>query len=100
MSHPIHRVQSCDQIAPFTLRVRFGSGLERVINLASVLAGELFGRLPDPGIFSQVRVDPAVRTLVWPTGADFDPATLHDWPEFVAAFRATIVRWQSEPIPA
>src|ERR1035438_6180445 len=27
-----------------------------------------------------------VGTLVWPNGANFDPATLHDWPQCEAAF--------------
>ena len=31
-------------------------------------------------MFKQVRIDPEVHTLVWPNGADFNPATLHDWP--------------------
>jgi hypothetical protein len=26
-------------------------------------------------------LDTEAGTLVWPTGADFDPATLHDWPQ-------------------
>jgi len=30
-------------------------------------------------VFRQVRLDPEVHTVVWPNGADFDPATLHDW---------------------
>ncbi len=29
----------------------------------------------------QVRFDDESGTLVWPNEADFDPATLHDWPE-------------------
>ena len=32
-------------------------------------------------MFEQVRIDPDTWTLVWPNGADFDPATLHDWPD-------------------
>lgn len=96
MSHPIHRVKSFEQIAPFTLRVRFADGLERIIHFAPMLAGELFGPLRDPAVFSQARLDPEVHTLVWPNGADFDPATLHDWPEHEAAFRAAAQRWESE----
>jgi hypothetical protein len=33
-------------------------------------------------------------TVVWPCGAAFDPATLHDWPEHEAAFRAAAERWK------
>ena len=45
---------------------------------------------PNPLGSTQVRLDPEVHTVVWPTGADFDPAILHDWPEHEAAFRAAI----------
>ena len=96
MSHPIHRVKSFEPVAPFTLRVRFADGLERTINFAPMLAGELFGPLRDLAVFSQARLDPEVHTLVWPNGADFDPATLHDWPEHEAAFHAAAQRWESE----
>ena len=30
-----------------------------------------------------MEIDPEVHTLVWPNGAGFDPATLHDWPEYI-----------------
>jgi len=43
-----------------------------------VLAGALFAPLRDPELFRQVRIDPEVQTLVWPNGADYDPATLYD----------------------
>lgn len=94
MHHPIYRVQSCDVVAPFTLRLRFNDGLERHINLRPMLAGELFGPLRDLALFNQVRLDPEVHTVVWPNGADFDPATLHDWPEHEAAFGELAQRWE------
>ena len=96
MNHPIHRVKSFEHVAPFTLHVRFTDGMERTINFLPMLAGELFGPLRNPAVFSQVRLDPEAHTLVWPSGADFDPATLHDWPEHEAAFHAAAQRWENE----
>ena len=80
MSHPIFRVNSFDIVAAHTLRVRFDDNTEQTIDFRPILAGELYGPLRDLELFNQVRVDPEVHTLVWPNGADFDPATLHDWP--------------------
>jgi hypothetical protein len=45
-----------------------------------------------------VRIDSEVNTLVWPNGADFDPATLHDWPENVAALVTRVREWESQPV--
>ncbi|MBI2815218.1 MAG: DUF2442 domain-containing protein [Opitutae bacterium] len=95
MNHPIHRISSFELSAPYSLRLIFADGLVRTINFESILAGALYGPLRDPAVFAQVRLDPEVHTVVWPTGADFDPATLHDWPEHEAAFRAAAKRWSS-----
>lgn len=80
MSHEIHSVTGFETVAPFTLRVRFEDGSAQVIDFRPVLVGEMFGPLADARLFEQVRLDAEARTLVWPNGADFDPATLHDWP--------------------
>lgn len=93
MSHPIHRVTSFERIGDYTLRLGFDDGLSRTINFEPVLAGELFGPLRDPALFSQVQLDPEVHTLVWPSGADFDPATLQDWPEHERALTSAAERW-------
>jgi hypothetical protein len=93
MSHPIHRITSFEQVGTYALRLRFDDGLSRIIDFEPVLAGELFGPLRDPKLFAQVQLDPEVHTLVWPSGADFDPATLHDWPEHESAFRSAAERW-------
>ena len=95
MEHPIYRVQTVQVVAPYTIQVSFDDGVMRRIDLSLVLAGELFGPLRDSTLFNQVRVDPEVHTVVWPTGADFDPATLHDWPAHEAAFRALAQRWEA-----
>ena len=94
MSHPIYRVQSVEVVAPYTLRMFFDDGSERRIDFWPMLAGALFGPLRDIAVFNQVRLDPEVHTLVWPNGADFDPATLHDWPAHEAAFRELAQRWE------
>ena len=37
--------------------------------------------------------------LVWPNGADFDPATLHDWPEHEAGMVALARQWAASAGP-
>ena len=86
MNHPIHRVHAFEIVGPYVLRVEFDDGTVQTIDFEPVLAGELFGPLRDPECFRQVRLDREVHTLVWPNGADFDPATLHDWPDHVHGF--------------
>jgi len=84
MSHLIVRVVGFDVVAPYTLRVRFDDRTEQVIDFRPVLVGALYGPLQDLEVFSRVALDPDAWTLVWPNGADFDPATLHDWPDHAA----------------
>ena len=96
MSHPIHRVRSVEVVGPHAFRVEFDDGTSQTIDLEPVLAGTLYGPLGDPMVFRQVRIDPEVQTLVWPNGADFDPATLHDWPTYREAFARRAREWASE----
>ncbi|MBI4626679.1 MAG: DUF2442 domain-containing protein [Verrucomicrobia bacterium] len=93
MKHKIHRIASFGIVARYTLNLCFDDGLSRTIDFEPILKGELFGPLRDPALFAQASLDPEVHTVVWPTGADFDPAVLHDWPEHEAAFRAAALRW-------
>lgn len=93
MAHPIHRVRSFQIERAYTLRVQFEDQTEQVINFEPVLAGELYGPLRDLSLFNQVRVDPEVHTLVWPNGADFDPATLHDWQDYAEPMAARARHW-------
>jgi len=76
-------VTSFEALEPYKLRVAFDDGTEQVIDLEPVLYGEMYGPLRDPDLFRQVRLDPEVKTLVWPNGADFDPYVLHEWPRTV-----------------
>jgi hypothetical protein len=95
--HPIHRVTSFQITAPYTLLVRFDDQTEQLIDFEPILGGEMFRPLRDLALFDQVRIDPDVHTLVWPNGADFDPATLHAWPEHAAALAERARLWELTP---
>lgn len=94
MSHPIYRVESFTIVGPHILNVGFNDGTSRRIDFKPILQGELFGPLRDLRLFEQVKLDPEVRTLVWPNGADFDPATLHDWPEQASDVSEAVEHWR------
>jgi len=96
MSHAIHGVASFEIVGPHSIAVTFRDGLTRTIDFLPVLRGELFSPLRDPKYFALVKLDPEAQTLTWPNGADFDPATLHDWPDIVDNFAALAQSW-TEP---
>jgi Protein of unknown function (DUF2442) len=94
MTHPIHRILSFKIVGPYRLLIDFADGSQQTIDFKSILAGTVYGPLQDLQMFNRVRLDPEVHTLVWPNGADFDPATLHDWPHHEASWRAKAAEWQ------
>jgi hypothetical protein len=49
------------------------------------------------GLIDDVRIHARpLTTAVWPNGADFDPATLHDWPEHIDALTALARKWEHQ----
>jgi hypothetical protein len=100
LPHPIVRVTSIQQVAPFTLRLGFDDGAMQTIDFLPVLYGGLYGPLRDPEFFSQVRIDPECHTLVWPNDADFDPATLRHWPFYLPHLLEMVNRWKQSPAHA
>ncbi len=97
MTHRICRVRDFQIVGRHTLRIVFDDGSDRTIDFGPVLGGELFGPLQDVSLFNQVRIDPEVHTLVWPNGADFDPATLHDWPQHADVLASQAQSWNPQP---
>ncbi len=93
MVHDIHRVTAFEIVGPYTLDISFDDGTKRTIDFRPVLKGEIYGPLRDRDVFERVRIDPEVHTLVWPNGADFDPATLHDWPKVAEDFETMADDW-------
>ncbi len=96
MPHPIHRVARFDIVGPYTLSVSFADGTTQEIDFRPVLHGALFGPLRDLAVFNSVSLDHEGGILTWPNGADFDPATLHDWPRVSAELAARAAAW-AEP---
>ncbi len=95
MEHAIHRIKAFEIVGPYRLRIEFTDGVVRTIDFQPILEGELYGPLREPGAFNAVSLDQEVHTLVWPNGADFDPATLHDWSEHEAEMVGMARRWAS-----
>ncbi|MEO8436161.1 MAG: DUF2442 domain-containing protein [Pyrinomonadaceae bacterium] len=96
MVHQIYRVRSFEIVGPYTLHVRFDDETDQIIDFKKILAGELYGPQRSLSLFNQVVIDPEVHTLVWPNGADFDPATLHDWPQQVEALALRAQGWEAQ----
>lgn len=70
-------VTAVEPVADYTVHLTFDDGSERVVDLADELWGAMGEPLRDPAYFRQVRVDPELRTIVWPNGFDLDPDVLH-----------------------
>ena len=93
MDHKTFRVISVTPVQHFTLRIRFDDDTEQTIDFSPILEGEVYGPLRDEKMFQQVEIDPEIHTVVWPNGADFDPETLHDWPQYATRMRAMAKQW-------
>lgn len=100
MKHLLVKVVDFQNVAPYTLRVRFDDGKTATIDFEPVLHGHYFGPLRNLTIFNQVRIDEEAHTLVWPNGADFDPATLYNWDRGDGAELAKRAKRRQEKIEA
>lgn len=99
-------VTGADPLEGYRLRLRFDDGSERVVDLSDVLWGPMAEPLRDPDYFRLVRVDPELRTVIWPNGFDLDPDVLHGDYEPVTRSesrtgrRSESMLWRHHPIGA
>jgi hypothetical protein len=93
MGHAIHRVTHFEIVGAYTLALQFDDGTEQRIDFRPILEGEVFGPLQDTALFNAVELDPTFGTIQWPNGADFDPETLHNWPEYRDELVVMARRW-------
>ena len=95
MIHNICKVSDFEFTGDYSLLVRFEDGSSQNIDFKDILYGELYSPLKDPAMFKQVSIDPIAKTLVWHNGADFDPATLHNWDRIKSSFLSKAQSWVS-----
>lgn len=90
MAHTLYKVTDFKIVEEYTIWVQFDDGSEQTINFEPLLHGRIFGPLRDLDVFNQVTLDPIAKTLIWPNGADFDPETLRNWPDYANALIARV----------
>ena len=100
MAHRLYKVTRFNIAGDYTLSIYFDDGSEQVVDFRPVLHGEVFGPLRDIAFFNQVTLDPIVHTLTWPNGADFDPETLRNWPDYIEELATRAQHWDKTPSAA
>ncbi|MBX7252462.1 MAG: DUF2442 domain-containing protein [Candidatus Promineofilum sp.] len=93
MYHKLYKVVGFERQDNYTIAVWFDDGSRQVIDFEPVLHGEILGPLRDAVLFDQVAIDPIAHTLSWPNGADFDPETLRNWPDYQEELAAKAQSW-------
>ncbi len=74
----ILHVTDAKHLQDYQLWLKFNDGSEGAVDLRKELWGAVFEPLKDVNLFSQVKVDTELDTVVWPNGADLAPEFLHE----------------------
>lgn len=71
-------VTAVEVIGEYQLRLSFEDGTVGDVDFSSRRWKGVFEPLRDPSHFAQVRVDPELGTIVWPSGVDMAPEPLYE----------------------
>lgn len=93
MKHKVIKVSSFVVVEPYSLKVKFEDGKIQLVNLREILKGKLYSPLLDKEFFKKARLDEEIKTIIWPNGADFDPAILYDWHKFLPELKRLAEKW-------
>lgn len=69
---PLH-ITKAEYLRDYTVKVVFSDGRKGTADLRDALRGPMFDALKDKEMFSRLRVDDELETIVWPNGADLAP---------------------------
>ena len=72
----ILHITEAQYLKDYQLKLKFNNGVEGIVDLSQQLWGAMFEPLKDKTLFSQVKLDPELDTIVWSNGADFAPEFL------------------------
>ncbi len=70
-------VKSVEHIKDYKLKITFGDGLQKEVDLESCLDGKIFQPLKDIHYFKKVKVNSDIDTICWDNGADLAPEFLY-----------------------
>ncbi len=71
------KLKSATYLDGYKIEVSFSDGVTGIIDLENELWGEVFEPLKKLEIFKAFKLDPELKTIVWPTGADLAPEFLY-----------------------
>lgn len=74
----ILHVTDAKHLQDYQIWLKFNDDAEGVVDLSKELWGGMFESLKDLSLFSQVKLDTELDTIVWPNGADLAPEFLHE----------------------
>ncbi len=70
-------VTDAEYIDEYKVKVSFSNGRTGVADLSSALKGSVFEPLKDKSLFSMLKVDKELETIIWPNGADLAPEYIY-----------------------
>jgi len=74
----ILHITEAKHLQDYQVWLKFNDDAEGVVDLSKELWGGMFEPLKDLSLFSQVKLDTELDTIVWPNGADLAPEFLHE----------------------
>ncbi|MCL0078638.1 DUF2442 domain-containing protein [Dehalococcoidia bacterium] len=70
-------VTDAKYIEDYRVEISFNDGRNGVADLSDALKGSVFGPLREKSVFSRLKLDKELGTIVWPNGADLAPEYIY-----------------------